>query len=44
MRERLYTKTMGRQQSATVHTTVGWASTNGETLLKERINPEIVQR
>lgn len=44
VRERLCTATMGRGGSHSTYHTVGWASTNGETLLKERMNAASVSR
>lgn len=44
VRERLCTATMGRGGSHSTYHTVGWASTNGEALLMERMNTASVSR
>lgn len=44
VRERLCAATMGRGGSYSTYHTVGWANTNGETQLKERMNTGCVSR
>lgn len=44
VRERLCTATMGRGGSHSTYHTVGWACTNGEALLMERMSTALVSR